>query len=218
MRRTGGAGAAAVTQPGVKPQSNITYEAIDAEAVVVATFAKVNRVDLDDVPGLMADLQNNALRYDVLHAVEALLVAEILGTTGLLAPNVSADTNVPDKLLTAVGVLTASGVQPNFVALNPQDATEAYKQREGTDGAYVAGSPWDKLPPVVQSPALTAGEALVGDSRVGAALGVRQGVTVSVGTESDDLIRNIATVLLEGRWAPMVLQPAALAHIDLATP
>jgi hypothetical protein len=33
---------------------------------------------------------------------------------------------------------------------------------------------------VVQSPALTAGEALVGDSRIGAGLGVRQGVTVSV--------------------------------------
>ena len=120
MRRKGGAGAAAVTAPGaVKPQSNIVYEAIDAEAVVVAVFTKVNRPDLDDVPGLMADLQNNALQYDVLHAVEALLVAEITGTTGLLAPDVSADGNVPDKLLSAVGALTATGVQPNFVALNP---------------------------------------------------------------------------------------------------
>ncbi len=219
MRRKGGAGAAAVTQPGaVKPQSNVVYEAVDVEAEVVACYVKVNRVDVDDVPGLMADLQNGALRYDVLHAVEALLVAEITGTTGLLAPNVSGDGNVPDKLLTAVGLLTASGVVPNFIALNPTDATLAYKEREGDQNGYVAGSPWEKLPPVVQSPALPAGEALVGDSRVGAALGVRQGVTVAVGTEGSDLIQNVLTVLLEGRWAPMVLQPAALAHIDLATP
>jgi hypothetical protein len=104
------------------------------------------------------------------------------------------------------------------VALHPTDATAAFKEREGTDGSYLAGSPWDKLPPIVQSAALAAGQVLARDSRIAARLGVRAGLTVHIGQESDDLLRNQVTVLVEGRWAPMVLVPAALALIDVATP
>ena len=61
----------------------------------------------------------------------------------------SADTTTVDKLLTTVGQLIASGVRPNFIALHPTDATAAWKEREGTEAGYLAGSPWDRLPPVI---------------------------------------------------------------------
>jgi HK97 family phage major capsid protein len=218
MRRVGTSDSAAVVQPGqLKPESGVQYEAVEASAEVVATWIKVNRIDLNDISGLQSDLQN-ALGYDIRHEVEALLLAAIIGTTGVLAPDVSADGNTPDKLLTAVGALAALGVQPNFVALNPIDATAAVKEREGTDGAYISGSPWAILPPLVQSAAITPGEALAGDSRIAAQLGVRQGLTIEIGTESDDQIKNRVTVLVEGRWAPMVTVPGAVAHITLGTP
>jgi hypothetical protein len=215
MRRNGGIANAAITPHGaVKPQAAISFDPVEVTAETHASFLKVDRQDLDDVDGLLVSAEN-ALTYGVLHSVEAALIAEIIGTTGVLAPDVSGDVNTPDKLLSATGALTAVGVTPNFIAVNPADYVTALKERESTAGGYVAGPPWAVLPPVVQSAALSVGQALAGDSRIAATLGVRQGISLHVGQEQDDMTRNVVTVLVEGRWAPMVRVPSALALIAI---
>jgi hypothetical protein len=216
MVRQGGIANAAVQAEGaVKAAADLTYIPQDVEAVTVASWVKAKRQDLADIDTLQTDMEQ-ALTYGVLHEVESLLVDAITGATGVGAPDVTGDASVVDKLLTAVGILISAGVLPNFIALHPTDLTAVQKEREGTDGAYIGGSPWAVMPPVVPSAALTAGEALVGDSRIAAALGVRQGITALVGTSDDDHVRNRVTILLEGRWAPMVTVPGALSLVDLS--
>ena len=217
MRRQGGVANAAVQAEGaVKAAADIVYEPVEMPAVTVATWLKINRQELDDIPGFQEDI-DEALRYGVRTEVLRLLVAAIGATTGVGAPDVSADDTVPDKLLTSVGALYAAGVQPNIIGLHPTDAVAAAKVREGAEGAYLSGNPWALMPPIVPSAALTPGEALVGDTRIGAYLGVREGLTAFVGQESDDLVRNRVTILVEGRWAPCVVVPAALSLVDLTT-
>ena len=63
----------------------------------------------------------------------------------------------------------------------------------------------------MQSIGLSQGDVLAGDSLIGAKLGIRSGLSVIVGAESDDRTRNRITVLSECRIAPLVLVPAAFS-------
>jgi hypothetical protein len=65
------------------------------------------------------------------------------------------------------------------------------------------------------SPARGAKEVLLGDSRIGAGLGVREGISIIVGQEADDMTRTRVAVLCEGRWAPLVAVPSAFAHFTV---
>jgi hypothetical protein len=141
-----------------------------------------------------------ALHYAILVSVEGALVDSLVGTSGVGAPNVSGDVNSADALITAVAELTAAGVQPTFCAISPFAFAEATKLREGADGAYITGNPSLRLPPVVQSIALDPGQALVGDSRIAAKLGIREPVRVFVGTEADDVGRRCRRRRSSQRW------------------
>jgi len=113
--------------------------------------------------------------------------------------------------------LIASGVQPNFAAANAV-TIEAEESRVGNDGHPVGAiTPEGTIRrlPLVSTEALNDGQILVGDSRVGAKLGVRQGIGLVAGQESDDLVRNRVSILLEGRWTPLVTVPTAFAVHDL---
>src|SRR4051812_7032931 len=82
--------------------------------------------------------------------------------------------------------------------------------------AAAAQSLWSTVP--VPSLGIPQGSALVIDTRLALRLHVREGVHVVIGQESDDLVRNMATLLGEGRWAVTVEQPgaAALVHLEAA--
>lgn len=56
---------------------------------------------------------------------------------------------------------------------------------------------------------------LVGDSRLGRRVLVREGVNVVAGQERDDMTRNRVTLLGEGRLALTVDQPTAWAVVEL---
>jgi hypothetical protein len=71
--------------------------------------------------------------------------------------------------------------------------------------------------PLVESEALGDGEVIVGDSRISAKLGVRQGINVLISdSDQDDFTRNRVTILAEGRFTPLVAVPTATAHFTLA--
>lgn len=205
------------SEPGaIKHEAALTYTPADEDVATVATWIKVLKDDLDDFDQLASDI-TQALGYGIRTEVERLMITAITSAS-VLDPDVSAGTNTPDKLLLARGALAATGALPNFAAVNPLDATAAWLEREGTDGAYLAGSPWNRLPPLVESVALAQNDALIGDSN-GAKIGVRAGVSIAVGTESDDMVRNVRTILVETRVVPIVRSPGSFADVDLtATP
>ncbi len=68
---------------------------------------------------------------------------------------------------------------------------------------------------VVESEAVPAGTALVGDFRR-ALLFDHESSAISVGTVGDDFIRNIVRILCEARAAFGIFRPKAFVAVDLA--
>lgn len=222
MRRSGVADAAVQIGGAIKAEASLIYTAASLRALTVAAWVKANRQDLDDISALLPDIRE-ALRYGVLKKVEDLLLrgapadadgAEVPGLLDApLIPTVTA-TNLSDRVGQMKAQLLANGVVPNFAAANPA-TIEVEEARTGSDGHYVHTIDDQgriRRLPLVESVALPAGEIVVGDSRVAARLGVRQGISLIAGQESDDLVRNRVTVLVEGRWTPLVAVPTAVAH------
>ena len=226
LRRSGVASAAIAPHGTTKTEAGLTYDAESVRAVTVASWIKANRQDLDDIEALTADI-GEALRYGVLVSVERLLLdgapadADGDAVPGIL-DNPFVATVTATTLDGAVGQikaqLIANGVQPNFAAANAV-TIEAEESRTGSDGHPIGAITADgriRRLPLVSSEALDDGQVLVGDSRVGARLGVRQGIGLVAGQESDDLVRNRVTILVEGRWTPLVTVPTAFAVHTLA--
>ena len=226
LRRSGAANAAIAPHGSVKPEGAVVYAAESFRAVTVAAWVKANRQDLDDVDALGADI-GQALNYGVLRAVERLLLdGAPAGTDGPAVPGVLDDPLAPTLTATTLdgvvgqmkAALIATGVVPNFAAANAATIEEE-EARVGTDGHPVNSITPEgtvRRLPLISTEALADGQVLVGDSVVGAKLGVRQGIGIVAGQEADDLTRNRVTILVEGRWTPLVQVPSAFALADLA--
>lgn len=226
LRRSGVASAAIAPHGTTKTEAGLTYDADSVRAVTVASWIKANRQDLDDIEALTADI-GEALRYGVLVAVERLLLdGTPASPDGDAVPGILDEPFVPTVTATtldgAIGrikaQMIANGVQPNFAAAHAV-TIEAEESRVGSDAHPIGAITTDgriRRLPLVSSEALDDGQVLVGDSRVGARLGVRQGIGLVAGQEQDDLSRNRVTILVEGRWTPLVTVPTAFAAHDLS--
>ena len=225
MRRSGVADAAIQVAGAIKHEASLVYTPDSIRAITIAAWVKANRQDLDDISALLPDIRE-ALRYGTLVKVEDLLLngapadADGPAVPGILdnpfVPTITA-TNLADAIGQAKAQLISSGVQPNFAAANPA-TIEDEEERTGSDGHYVRTIDDQgrvRRLPLVESVALGDGEVVLGDSRVAARLGVRQGISLIAGQESDDLVRNRVTVLVEGRWTPLVAVPTAVAHFSI---
>jgi hypothetical protein len=224
LRRTGNvSNAAAVVEGAVKPEAAISYTPETAQAEVFASWCKFPRAQADDVSGLLADLQL-ALRTGVLTALEGALlngnvafdITGIKNATGVAAPVLTGVTNLADAAAILLRDLRISGVDPNFIAVSPTVYTAEMVRKTG-DGEYIGaiadGRLWDV--PVVQSIALDNDDIVAGDSRIAGFIAVRQPVHALVGTDQDDLVRNMLTCLVELRATPVITTPAALAVANL---
>lgn len=211
-----GISAAEVVAPGaIKPSLDASYEPSQAEAAVVAVWTKALRADLADFGGLREDI-GQLLANEVRTRLEANLLAAIGAASGVLTtPNVTAAANIVDAVVLTVAELRARGVRPTFVALHPSDVAAFMIAKESTAGGYLfPSSPFGQggLPPLVQSVALGAGEVLLGDASLAGYIGVREGLSIAVGEESEDYTRNMCTLLCETRAVPVIKVPTALAH------
>lgn len=111
------------------------------------------------------------------------------------------------------------GAQPNFLALGV-DAMHALVTTTRWPGQFLL-DPWGsggallsgRYQPV-EAPGLRDGTGVIGDTNA-LTLIVRDPVGVVVGTESDDLIRNMVTVLAEWRGTLAVRQLVYVVIIDL---
>jgi hypothetical protein len=116
-----------------------------------------------------------------------------------------------------------SGAVPNVIGLSVRDWVSILKEKATGSGEYLnivgpfaaaASAMWNTT--TVPVPGMADGTALVGDTRLGGRVLVREGVSVVAGQESDDLIRNRVTLLGEGRFGLEVDQPSAFCAVDLA--
>lgn len=226
-----GEGAGTVAPGAVKPQASFDYEDDEARSHVIAEWVKALKQNLADIGGLEATIRNRLL-YNVLQKLESLVIAGdgvgenllgILNTTGIGdVPYVAG--HAADLVLEGVVDVLVSGARPNMTALHPKDWASLISAKDDNN-AYVGAGPfaaaaqalWNTVPvPVVGMPQ---GTALVGDTRLGARLHVREGVHVIISdSDADDFTRNRATLLAEGRWALTVDQPNAWAQVHVVPP
>jgi hypothetical protein len=225
LRRNGSIGPVDPTAEGaIKPEQAISYTPATAGAETFADWVKAPRQAIDDIEELLPDLQV-ALRHGVLGGVEKALVRGVpafdidglTNVTGTLAPDVTGATLLADKVAIVLRDLRASGVEPTFVAVSPTDYTTEVMAKATGSGEYlrtiVNGRFVFDPVPLVQSTALAPGEIIAGDSVLAGYVGIRQPPVLLVGTESDDLIRNMVTALVEMRATPVLKVPAAIAYV-----
>jgi HK97 family phage major capsid protein len=226
---------------GLKPESNLVFAGVTAPVRTIATWIGASRQILDDAPRLRGTIDNE-LTYMVQVALEDQILngdgtgnnfTGILQTAGIQLRVMSAsaptgrgqlttDTKA-DTLRRAITDIRLAFYQPDAIVLNPADA-EAVELLKATTNEYinteevqiydpVAQRIWRV--PLVETAAIPALTALVGNFRMGATLWDRMQTEIRVGEPTDYFLRNAVAILAELRAAFGVPRPLAFEKITL---
>ena len=207
-----------------KPESGITFTLESEPVRTLAHWIPVSKQVLDDSPMLQSFIEGR-LQYGLkLEEEDQLLNGDGTGSnlSGILdSGNFTAytraqtgDTNI-DTLRRAITQAALSEFMADTIVINTAD-WEAIELTKATDGQYVWTNPalgnapqlWGKR--VVATNSITAGTFLVGAFAMGAQIWDRQQASVTVSLEnSDNFVKNMATILAEERLCLAVYRPAA---------
>lgn len=215
---------------GKKPESALAYATATVPVETIAHWIPVTNKMLNDAPAIRGII-NGRLLLGLDLTMESLCV-----TGNGTPPNLS---GITDHAINVVGLGTDSRVdalfkgrtlvrttghgRPTAFVIEPTDWQDIRLSREnaatGTLGGYLMGPPssvgattlWGI--PVVESEALSAGTALVGDFPQGCTLFDHEQAAIRVGTIDDQFIRNMQTILAELRAAFVVWRPTMFTEV-----
>lgn len=216
---------------GTKPESTMDFAIVTSPVQTIAHWMAITRRALSDAPQ-MRDIIDTQLRLGIDLRLEAEVLngngtapnlRGILNTSGIGSQAKGADSAIV-AILKAADVIRAAFIEPNAILMNPADWQAIRLTRDDSGagagtGSYLFGDPsaggtlflWGL--PVVTTPLIAAGTALVGDFKQ-AILWVREGINVLASTEhADFFIKNLVAILAEGRWAFGVPRPAAFCKV-----
>lgn len=208
-----------------KAESTATYTPVTESVRTIATFVKVSRQMIADVPYFMSTVDDN-LMYAVAKKedVELLFGTGAAGHLHGIMPQATAlpagvlvgGTYQADTVLSAIAYLANNGYAPTGIVMNPVDWANMQIAKTA-QGVYILGGPPSAMAAqnlwgvsLVTTPAMTAGNFLVGSFPANAALFDREVVSVEISYENeDDFVRNLATIRAEERVALAVFRPQA---------
>lgn len=207
-----------------KPQSEITFESDTVAIETIAHYVIASRQILSDAPRL-AQYINGRLVYGLNLVVDQqILYGDGTGQnfTGLMVdPGVqdvgaAGSATAIDHIRDAITMAQeANYYNVNGLVMGPADWAEIEKAK-GSDGHYIwvnvqnGGQPRLWRVPVVVSNAMQAGDFILGDFTLGAAVYTREGVTVRTSeSHADYFVRNGVAVLAEERCALGIELPRA---------
>lgn len=219
--------AAPVAEGAAKPESDVKFALENVPMRVIAHWMKASRQVMEDIPQLKG-LIDAELRYGLALEEEAQilhgdgtgqnlegLVAQAAAFSEAFPPDGPLTTPI-DTIGLAILQAALTEIPPDGIVVHPVDW---WKMRLTKDenGRYIMGDPAIVVPPsifglpVVPTPAMTAGEFLVG--AYGAqTLYDRWTARVEVGFVNDDFTKNLVTVLGEERIGLAAKRPEALVH------
>jgi HK97 family phage major capsid protein len=226
--------AAAVTEGDLKPESTIVFTNRDESVRKIATFLPVSDEMLEDVAQLQSYL-NERLRLFVQLQEEAQLLTGsgtapnlrgILNRTGILTQAKGTDTTQDAIHKAMTSIRTTSFLEPDGIVMHPNDWQDVRLGKDA-NGQYYGGGPFtgpygqngiarDNIwgMPVVVTPAITEGTALVGAFRLGAQMFRKGGLTVEASNSHSDFFqRNLTAIRAEERLALAVYRPTAFATV-----
>jgi hypothetical protein len=223
--------AAPVGVGGTKPESTLTFEAVNQALTKIAHWIPVPDEFLDDIEGLRSYIDAR-MAQGVLDKLEDQVIngdglggnmLGVLATPGLTAPMAHTGAGPYAATIAAqrAAIYAASRLRPDAVAMSP--ATWALVSTETAAGAgFIAGTGafTGALAPqvaglrVVESPSLADGVALIGAFKQGGQLWRKGGVTVQATNSHADLfIKNTTAIRAEIRAALTVYRPAAFGTV-----
>ena len=233
-----GTGAASATF-GIKPQSSFAFVGEQAPVRTLAHWEAAHRNVLADEPQLRSIIDN-----ELMYGLRLLEDNQILNGDGtgenllgvLNTPNIQeyawsdgetlpvADTKA-DAIRRAATLSFLAYYEPSGVVLHPND-WEDIELTKDEQGQYLiavsvamGGEPKVWRMPLVDTPAITEGTALVGAFGTGAQLYDREEASIRISEQhSDFFVRNAIVILAEQRLALAVKRPEAFVKVsfDLA--
>ncbi len=227
MEETTFTNAAVETAEGAaKPEATLALTQRTSPVRKIPTWIAATDEQLEDVPEIQTYIEN---RLSLM--VQQRLDRQILTGNGT-TPNLLGITNVvgvqtqakgvdptPDAIYKAMTkVMVGGAATPNYVVMHPSDWSDIRLLRT-TDGLYIWGSPSEAGPariwglPVVLDQGLAEGTAIVGDFANYSLLIERKGLTIKVGYQNDDFIKNQRSIVAEIRVAFVVTRPAAFCLV-----
>lgn len=221
--------AAETAEGTAKPESDLTFELVDAPVRTIAHFIKVSKQVMDDAPALGSYIDRR-LRHGVMNRLQTQIVngngtspnlSGILDTGNFTSLTAATGDNKFDFANKAKYKVIEAEYEPTIYLINPQDwgAMERLKRSDdgyiGGDGGVVSylnnglqATLWGL--PVVASNAVPQGTliCLASDAVM---MWQRQGVIVEVfEQDGDNVQKNLLTVRAEMRGAFSVFRPAAV--------
>lgn len=214
-----------------KPESDITFELLDAKVATIAHLIRASKQVLDD-SAMLASHINGRLQYGLKLKEEAQLLKGSglgLNINGLYTQasaysnpgvNVTNDTNI-DRLRIALLQVILAEYEADAIVLNPIEWTNIELTKDA-NGNYIFGNPqnpgmpslWSK--PVVATQALAVDEFLVGAFAMGAQGWDREDINVQISTEDkDNFSKNMVTIRCEERVALTDYRPESFVKGNL---
>lgn len=210
--------AAFVAEGAAKPKSEKTFAQVTLPMETIAHYFKVSKRTYEDIPQMAATLDSNLIYGLELKIDGALLkgtgvAPQIAGlyTFAAAGPGVISGGTLVDQLLAAVAQLATTGYRANGIVVSGADYFDMIGLKDTTGRYLFTGADGGNvpLPRMVWSPALAAGEYLVGDF-THTHVHLREAITVAVATQNeDDFTHNLYTALGECVLAQAIGQPGA---------
>ncbi|WP_460406578.1 phage major capsid protein [Actinophytocola sediminis] len=227
--------AAAVAEGALKPESAMEFGTVDETLHKVATFLPITDEMLEDWSQIQSYL-NARLPLFIRQASEAQILsgdgagANMIGLLNRpgLAPTITkgtepslADDNEMDAIYRQITAIRwTSFLEPDAIVINPL-AWQTIMLAKNSQGMYYANGPfvgqqpqtlWGKR--VVNTPAIAAGEALLGAFSQAAQLFTRGGIVVEASNSHADFFqRNKTAVRAERRLGLAIYRPGAFGRV-----
>ena len=221
-----------------KPQSSMSFEGVQTSVKTLAHWEAAHRNVLADEPQLRSIIDNE-LMYGLRLQEDAQILngdgtgenlLGVLQTPGIQTYNwsdgaYSATAGLSDSKADAIRrAATLSFLayyEPSGVVLHPNDWEDLELTKDGNGQYLIAvsvamgGEPKVWRLPVVETPAMTEGEALVGSFGQGAQLYDREQASIRISEQhADFFIRNAIVILAEQRLALAVKRPESFVKVS----
>lgn len=222
---------ATATDTGTKPEATIAFEKVTAAVKTIAHWLPATRRSLADA-GQLRTLVESQLLYGLALRLDGQIVngagtgetlTGIINTSGIATQALGTD-SVADAIHKAITQIRLADLEPNGVAMHPNDWQLLRLARDGSgsvagSGGYLWGPPSQVGPQqvwgldVAVSASIPDDTSLVGDFTK-AVLWLREGAQVLASdSHSDFFVKNLIALLAEMRAALGVLLPAAFCKV-----
>jgi HK97 family phage major capsid protein len=215
---------------GYKPEGAWAFERDTANVKTIAEWVPATKRSLADVAALEGLIRDELVADLKEEEEDQILTGDgtgenlegILNTSGTQTQ--AFDNNIPQTVRKAITKARKVGrVVPNGIVMAPEDVEKIDLMREGTNsGQWIGAGPFSMGPrtlwgyPVVESEAITAGTALLGDFKKAVLWDREQATVTMTDSHADFFIRNLVAILAEERVAFAVTRPTAFVEVATA--